>query len=1153
MEFQVTIELEGDASALTAVGYTEELPVEWSFAEQTASTPAAITPDAGDTGELFWVWIAVPSFPVIINYRAALPGDETGPVDVSGYASYRTGGPQLESNTAATTIQLEPAAILYVDQTLSGDGLAPGGRHYTPGSSLVVDIEVTKSGPGVLTAVALESTLPTDWTFGEQLGISSAAAVSPSEGDSGTLTWLWFAVPSFPVTISFNLNIPADASGEACIKGQALFRTDGPQLYSDPVLDCLDLLPCVTLRRDIPSEVYIAGQTLAVELMVENECAESVTALAIEETLPDGWEYTGSATGDDVPDFEPSTGDTGTLQFIWMAVPTFPAEFTYTVSVPDEETGDRSISGEAPYRLGGPQLWSLVETTTVSRADVTAPVLTLLGGNPMTLECGGAFTDPGAEAIDNVDGDLSGDIVASGSVDASTPDTYILTYTVSDAAGNEAFEERTVIVEDTTPPALDLVGDATVNVECGGAFDEPGVTAVDACDGDLTGSIVVGGDTVDTNTPGEYTVVYNVSDSAGNAAPSVTRDVIVADTQTPVMTLLGGNPMTLECGGAFTDPGAEAIDNVDGDLSGDIVASGSVDASTPDTYILTYTVSDAAGNEAFEERTVIVEDTTPPALDLVGDATVNVECGGAFDEPGVTAVDACDGDLTGSIVVGGDTVNTSVPGTYEVAYTATDSAGNEGTAVRTVTVVDTGAPVLTLLGDNPMTLECGGAFTDPGAEAIDNVDGDLSGDIVVSGSVDATTPGDYALTYTVQDAEGNEASEQRTVAVEDTEPPVVTLNGEVAMTLECGAEYADPGATAADACDGALTPAAGGDTVNTSFPGTYVVTYAVTDSAGNMGAAERTIEVLGPCDGESLGTLAGQVYDQNSGNPVVCAVVELAGPQDRMAVVGINGEYVLMDLIPGDYTVRVVVPGGRVSAGAVAIAAGETTGKDIAVQPGGGSELAITGIITQKSTGVPLGGVVVDALQGGTVAASTISCASGRYGFSFSELGLAKGELVFRFAAVDYETEERTVDLTPDGGIVDVEMTPKVVLPTSLGGTVTAGGSPVVDAQVTATRLDVSLTAFTGEHGDYYLPQVEEATYDLQASAAGYATKQAMVAVAAGGTTWDVDLGQSSPSGCGCNSAKDAKKSILDFLGDLLLFGAALGVLFWARNTMSPS
>ena len=58
-----------------------------------------------------------------------------------------------------------------------------------------------------------------------------------------------------------------------------------------------------------------------------------------------------------------------------------------------------------------------------------------------------------------------------------------------------------------------------------------------------------------------------VSDAAGNAAVEVVRTVNVSDGDAPVITLLGDDPLTLLLGDVFTDPGATATDNADGDLT----------------------------------------------------------------------------------------------------------------------------------------------------------------------------------------------------------------------------------------------------------------------------------------------------------------------------------------------------------------------------------------------------------------------------------------------------------------------------------------------------------------------------------------------------------------------------------------------------------
>ncbi|MEL0457349.1 beta-L-arabinofuranosidase domain-containing protein [Flavobacteriaceae bacterium SZ-1-7] len=86
-------------------------------------------------------------------------------------------------------------------------------------------------------------------------------------------------------------------------------------------------------------------------------------------------------------------------------------------------------------------------------------------------------------------------------------------------------------------PVITLLGDANITIELGTNYVDAGATATDSLDGDLTSSIVVGGDTVDINTAGVYVITYNVTDSNGNAAQQVTRTVNVvpeATAQTPL-------------------------------------------------------------------------------------------------------------------------------------------------------------------------------------------------------------------------------------------------------------------------------------------------------------------------------------------------------------------------------------------------------------------------------------------------------------------------------------------------------------------------------------------------------------------------------------------------------------------------------------------
>jgi uncharacterized delta-60 repeat protein len=243
------------------------------------------------------------------------------------------------------------------------------------------------------------------------------------------------------------------------------------------------------------------------------------------------------------------------------------------------------------------------------------PEITLFGDNPMSLEVGTAFADPGYEATDIFEGDLTGDVVVTGTVDHTTLGDYEIHYNVSASNGDPAEERvRTVNVVDTTAPQITLLGDDPVTLEVGTAYVEAGFSATDNYDEDVSGDVVVTG-SVDHTTLGQYILRYNVSDSSGNPAAEKTRTVNVVDTIAPEIALLGDNPMSLDVGTPYEEPGFTATDNYDGDIRGSVVITGSVDENTPGSYELRYNVSDSSGNPAQEQvRTVNVVDTTPFAF-----------------------------------------------------------------------------------------------------------------------------------------------------------------------------------------------------------------------------------------------------------------------------------------------------------------------------------------------------------------------------------------------------------------------------------------------------------------------------------------------------------------------------------------------------------
>jgi hypothetical protein len=403
---------------------------------------------------------------------------------------------------------------------------------------------------------------------------------------------------------------------------------------------------------------------------------------------------------------------------------------------------------------------------------IAPPVITLLGANPVTLEVGTSYAETGYTAIDNYNEDITTKVVVKGSVNHNILGTYILRYNVSDSSGNPAVEKtRVVNVVDTTPPVITLLGASPVALEVGTPYAEPGYAATDNYDKDITANVEVTY-TPDHTVVGSYCVRYNVKDSSGNSAMVRARVVNVLDTTPPVITLFGPDAIPLELGTPYVEPGFAAVDNYDGVITQSVVVTGSVGHTVLGTYVLHYNVNDSSWNPAQERvRTIMVADTTAPVIALSGANTVALEVGTAYAEPGYTATDNYDGDITTRVAVTGS-VNHAALGAYLLQYNVSDSSGNPAEQkTRTVNVIDTTPPVIVLLGDNPMTVELGTPYSEPGFTATDNYDADISGNLVVTGSVNHSVEGTYTLHYNVSDSSGNPAEEKtRIVNVVRTSP-----------------------------------------------------------------------------------------------------------------------------------------------------------------------------------------------------------------------------------------------------------------------------------------------------------------------------------------------------------------------------------------------
>ena len=147
-----------------------------------------------------------------------------------------------------------------------------------------------------------------------------------------------------------------------------------------------------------------------------------------------------------------------------------------------------------------------------------------------------------------------------------------------------------------------------------------------------------------------------MTDGAGNAAVQQIRKVSVDDQTAPTITLTGSSQMTIQVGSTYAEPGYTATDNYDGDLTGSVTVTGSVDTTQAGTYRLYYDVTDGAGNAAVQQvRTVSVADEAESASDpQAGLSEVvkryDADGNGAIDDQewATAMADYADGILTSS-------------------------------------------------------------------------------------------------------------------------------------------------------------------------------------------------------------------------------------------------------------------------------------------------------------------------------------------------------------------------------------------------------------------------------------------------------------------------------------------------------------------------
>ncbi len=503
-------------------------------------------------------------------------------------------------------------------------------------------------------------------------------------------------------------------------------------------------------------------------------------------------------------------------------------------------------------------------------ANVCAFTVTVLDNEPPTLECPTditVFNDEGEcgaavswtvpTPFDNCGAELTSSSHNPG--DFFSVGTTTVTYTATAEDGVEISCSFDITVVDKEVPTITCPEDITVGNIPGACaavvnWDPPQFS--DNCPGASISSTVEPGAIF---LVGTTTVTYTVTDAEGNIT-ECSFDVTVEDREPPVVT---GCPDDIV---VPNDPGAcSAVVTWEPPTFTDNCGISDVD-SKPNpgslfpigTTNVVYEAVDEAGNVVTCMFTVTVEDTEDPMLTCPADITVSNddgECGAIVNWTPPIPIDNCGAEITDNTHNPGDFFSI---GTTTVAYTTVNSEGVELTCSFDVTVEDREDPVLVCPADITVPFDNGAcdAVVTWDIDVLDNCEAEITSSTHNPG--DTFDFGTTTVTYTAEDADGNTHICSFDVTVIDNEPPVI-LNCPEDITIagppgECEGPVviAVPqfGVDFTDCQENTIITNSYNTTSSASdiYPvGTTVITWVVTDPAGNTATCEQVI-IVTPTD-----------------------------------------------------------------------------------------------------------------------------------------------------------------------------------------------------------------------------------------------------------------------------------------------------------------
>ncbi len=775
---------------------------------------------------------------VTYSDRESLGSDGTGTIarawtatDACGNA---TAGAQTITVVAAPpppTLSLTPPADVRIESGQAPDPSLTG--HATASTTCSTPATVTYADVANLTGCDGTGTIVRTWTAQDGCGNVKTAVQTIAVADSGHIT----------LTTPPNVTIPAASSTDPMVTGQAT-ATD-PDMPGDPpdvsYTDVANLTGCDgtgTILRTWMASDDCGNSATAVQTITVEDTGHLLLTIPADATVEAGGSVdptvTGQATATD-PDMPGDPPDvsytdvanlagcdgTGTILRTWMAKDDCgnTVAAVQTITVADSGHIALTVPPDVTVEAGGS-----VDPTVTGQATATDPDMP---GDPPDV----SYTD-----VANLTGcDETG--------------TILRTWIASDDCRNTASAVQTITVVDAQAPVLTVPADVTLDSE-------------DPTDPESTGWASAN----DPRSPGETLVVtysdapdltgcdgtgailrtWTATDECGNTATAAQTLTIVDEGH---LGLLVPADATVECGHAYSpavlgwatgsDPDAQ-------DVPPDVTYTDTLErGNCAGTGIVTrtWTVVDGCGHSLSAAQTITLVDTTPPALRVPADETVEY---GDPTDPAATgrasAADLCSVTTLShaDVVTPGECAGRA---TILRTWTAVDECGNAASGVQTITVVDTTPPALTIPSD--AVVECGRS-TSPTATGVATAS-DESGTPAISYSDQesgATCGGSRTIlrTWTATGACGNTSSAVQTIRVVDstapslTTPPDITLQvGQSVLPVTTGQ------ASAIDSCSSPIVTYSDAPALSPDGTGTIVRTWIAADECGNAAQGVQTL------------------------------------------------------------------------------------------------------------------------------------------------------------------------------------------------------------------------------------------------------------------------------------------------------------------------